>query len=41
MIDLEAEELTEEERWEIICDLTQDMDDQEREEFLEGWNEKW
>ncbi len=33
------EELTDEEMWEIIKDMTPDMDDDEREEFVMDWGE--
>jgi len=32
-------ELTEDEKWDIIVDMTPGMDDEEREEFLMDWGE--
>ena len=34
------DELTDEERWEIIEDMTPNMDPDEREEFCEGWGDR-
>lgn len=41
MIDYDkpTEELTDEEQWEIILEMTSNMDPEEREDFLESWGD--
>lgn len=37
--DKPAELLTDEEQWEIIIEMTNNMDSDEREDFLESWGD--